>query len=116
MEKNGNVNKISKSDLEHLEDYAYTNLRSYNAEREIKEKSEKYKELINSTDRFAFRNYLYEWLSDFDSHDFQLFIAYRLLVKEAAREDEADKDYNFENWVNLTYSMNLDTEGGIRID
>ena len=78
--------------LKHLEDYAYINLRSYNLEREIKEKSEKYQELLKSTDRFAFRDYLYKWLSDFDSHDFQLFIVYSLLVKAAVKEDHADKE------------------------
>ena len=102
--------------LKHLEDYAYINLRSYNLEREIKEKSEKYQELLKSTDRFAFRDYLYKWLSDFDSHDFQLFIAYSLLVKAAVKEDRADKDYNFDNYVNLMYDFDIDTEGGIRID
>lgn len=102
--------------LKHLEDYAYINLRSYNLEREIKEKSEKYQELLKSTDRFAFRDYLYKWLSDFDSHDFQLFIVYSLLVKAAVKEDHADKDYNFDNYVNLMYDFNIDTEGGIRID
>lgn len=102
--------------IKHLEDYAYINLRSYNIEREIKEKSEKYQELLKSTDRFAFRDYLYKWLSDFDSHDFQLFIVYSLLVKAAVKEDRADKDYNFDNYVNLMYDFNIDTEGGIRID
>lgn len=104
------------ANLDHIIDYAYLTTMLQNTVEKIKNNSEIFQKLLRSNDRFAFRNFFYQWMDDFDQHDFELFATFILLSRQAAYEDMQDSQYNVKNYKEMISILDLDTEGGIIID